>query len=292
MGVHKVRIQQLVWLLALGLAIPTLPSFGQEQKAGQEQDSTASRQLSWDEQEEFLKEAKSQDKKRNEDGVTGTLVVTLVGEDGFTHQASFQSIDQFKQVFQPPHGPTQFGFKDTYKYNIAAWRLAREIGLGDMVPPSVRRKYSGDTGAMTWWVDDVLMEERERLEKKIDPPDQEAWRQQMALVRVFDQLIENTDRNQGNLVIDKDWHIWMIDHTRAFRRMDEPEKPAVLSMIDRTVLGRLRLLNKDKLKKLMGNNLTNAEIEPLLKRRDKIVERFDSMGTDALFSRTAAAEGE
>jgi hypothetical protein len=33
-------------------------------------------------------------------------------------------------------------------------------------------------------------------------------------MRAFDQLIYNTDRNLGNLLIDGDWRIWMIDHTR------------------------------------------------------------------------------
>ena len=39
----------------------------------------------------------------------------------------------------------------------------------------------------------------------------------MSLVRVFDQLIGNIDRNVGNLLITSDWRIWAIDHTRAFR---------------------------------------------------------------------------
>jgi len=39
----------------------------------------------------------------------------------------------------------------------------------------------------------------------------------MWVVRLFDQLIYNTDRNLGNLLIDKSWRLWMIDHTRAFK---------------------------------------------------------------------------
>ena len=36
-------------------------------------------------------------------------------------------------------------------------------------------------------------------------------------MRVFDELIANTDRNQGNMLIDKQWKLWLIDHTRGFR---------------------------------------------------------------------------
>ena len=39
----------------------------------------------------------------------------------------------------------------------------------------------------------------------------------MYVVRVFDQLIHNVDRNLTNLLILKDWTIVMIDHSRSFR---------------------------------------------------------------------------
>jgi hypothetical protein len=44
-----------------------------------------------------------------------------------------------------------------------------------------------------------------------------SWRPEADHVRVR-HLIANTDRNQGNLLIDDRWNIWLIDHTRAFRR--------------------------------------------------------------------------
>ena len=37
-------------------------------------------------------------------------------------------------------------------------------------------------------------------------------------VRVFDELIANRDRNIGNMLWTSTWKMWMIDHTRAFRR--------------------------------------------------------------------------
>ena len=58
-------------------------------------------------------------------------------------------------------------------------------------------------------------------------------------VRMFDQLIYNVDRNLGNLVIDKNWTIWMIDHSRAFRLLDEhqdagqPVAAAIARVIER-----------------------------------------------------------
>ena len=62
-----------------------------------------------------------------------------------------------------------------------------------------------------------MMDEGDRLKKKIGPPDLQRWNASMQMVRLFDQLIANTDRNLGNLIITNDWSIWAIDHTRAFR---------------------------------------------------------------------------
>ena len=47
------------------------------------------------------------------------------------------------------------------------------------------------------------MDEGKRLKEKTQPPDSAAWNEQMQLVRIFDQLIYNVDRNMGNLLIGK-----------------------------------------------------------------------------------------
>jgi hypothetical protein len=47
-----------------------------------------------------------------------------------------------------------------------------------------------------------MMDEEERI-KNLNAPDLDAWNQEMYVVRVFDQLIFNIDRNLGNLRIDK-----------------------------------------------------------------------------------------
>ena len=83
--------------------------------------------------EDFLTKAKITQSKEAKKGVTGTSRVTLT--DGtVTHDASVQTIDESKQFFL-----NEIGFKDSYKFNIAGWKLARLVGIEDMVPPSVRR---------------------------------------------------------------------------------------------------------------------------------------------------------
>ena len=65
---------------------------------------------------------------------------------------------------------------------------------------------------MDLWIENVAMDEVERLKRKAEDPDKDRWSRQYVIMQVFDQLIANTDRNQTNILYDKDWKLWMIDH--------------------------------------------------------------------------------
>src|SRR3954464_9471519 len=164
--------------------------------------------------EHFLATARVVKTKAAGKGVTGSVRATL--SDGtLTHDAHIQTIDEAKTEFRGTQG-TELNFKDTYAFNVAAYKIDRLIGL-NMVPVTVARRHGTSRASFTWWIDDVMMDEGERLKKHVVPDDLERWNRQMQLVRLFDQLIANTDRNLQNLVITKDWRLWPIDHTRAFR---------------------------------------------------------------------------
>src|SRR5688500_6505623 len=171
--------------------------------------------LSPEENEAVLINAKIVGRKGVSTGVTDTIRATL--SDGrITHDAQIQTVDIAQTVFQAGKA-SEVNFKDTYRFNIAAYRLARLLGLQN-VPMSVERRVDGKPGAVTWWIDDVMFTEKERLmEKNILGPNPERTTKQVQVMRVFDELIQNRDRNQGNIVWTKDWTLWMIDHTRAFR---------------------------------------------------------------------------
>jgi hypothetical protein len=231
--------------------------------------------LSLEQQEEFLQKAKILVQKYANKGITSSRRATL--SDGvLTHDAHIQSIDEAKSVFQGDRG-TELNFRDSYKFNIAGYRLARLLGLEEMVPPSVERKIGGKSSAITWWVDEVQMDEGGRLSKKLTAPDPNRWNKQMNIVRVFDQLISNTDRNMGNLLIRKDWSLVMIDHTRAFRMRKDLLNPKNLVMCDRVLLERMRQLREGQLTESLRAYLTKLEIEAILARRDVIVTHFERL---------------
>lgn len=232
--------------------------------------------------EEFLLKADVVKTKGTSKGVTGSLQATL--NDGkMTHDAHIQFIDESKREFQTGKG-TEFNFRDSWTFNVAGYKLDRLIGM-NMVPVSVSRRYQSKPSAFTWWVDDVAMDEGDRLKKKIAPPEPTSWNHQMQMVRLFDQLIYNMDRNMGNLVITKSWRVWAIDHTRAFRTHETLKSPESVSRCDRQVFEKLKALDKDSLKRELGSVLDEWQMRSLLARRDLIVKRIESLGPAALFDR-------
>ncbi len=236
------------------------------------------------EREAFLKTARIVRTRPAAKGVTQTLRVTL-SDDVHTHDASIQMVDEARAVFETPKG-TEFNFKDSWRFNVAAYRVDRLLQIG-MVPTTVERRHATKAASFTWWVDDVLMDEQERYRGKRSSPDSEDWNQQMWTTRLFDQLIANVDRNLGNLLIDKGWSIWMIDHSRAFRMNPAPRSPDNLSKVERRLLDRMRALNQGNVRRAVGDSLNADEITALLKRRDRIVEHFDARGPAVIFDRKA-----
>jgi hypothetical protein len=121
------------------------------------------------------------------------------------------------------------------------------------------------------------MDEGERLKSKVPVPNPAAWNEQMYRMRVFMQLVADTDRNVGNLLIDEDWKLWMIDFTRAFRRNKSVLSDKDLKKCDRELLAKLRTLTAEQVAAATKPYLTNAEVVPLMARRDQIVKLFDAL---------------
>jgi len=229
-------------------------------------------QLTPSEMETFLLQAKVVDIRHAGGGVTGSQRATLT--DGmFTHDVHIQTVDVWKPVFNAGR-QTELNFKDTYRFNIAAYRLARLLGVNG-VPMSVERTVDGDVAAVTWWVDDVQMDEKERFKRRAMGPNPLRTSNQLQLMRIWDELIQNRDRNQGNTVWTKDWTMWLIDHTRAFRLGDELMKPEELRRIDRGLLARIKGLTEDSIAKAVGDSLNESEEKAVLQRRDRIVKVFE-----------------
>jgi hypothetical protein len=261
------RVVRRAPAIAIGLSL-TLVSLG---FAGQSASVTAE-QLSAGEMEAFLLKAKILSSKGAGAGVTGSQRVKL--SDGkITHDAHVQTVDIAKPVFEAGQH-TELNFKDSYRYNIAGYRLARLLGI-DTVPMSVERNVNGKQAAVTWWVDDFQMDEKGRLQKQSMGPNPLRTSNQIQLMRIWDELIQNRDRNQGNIIWTGDWTMWLIDHTRAFRLGKDLMKPSELTRCDRGLLTRLKALTAESVEKAVGDSLVKGEREAVLERRDRIVKHFE-----------------
>jgi hypothetical protein len=207
-------------------------------------------------------------------GVTRPLRLTL--SDGtYQHDAVFQAVDERMQLFKPDRGAPEVNFVDSWRYNVAAYRLTGLLGIQDMMPVTVEYRHRGKVGALAWWVT-ALMDEGERLKKQVRPPDALAWNHQMYRQRVFTELVHDVDRNLGNVLITPEWRLVMLDFTRGFR-LWEKIRPAELTRCDRSLLASLRALTMPALVAAVENYLTETERTAVMKRRDLIVAHFDRL---------------
>ena len=232
-------------------------------------------QLTEEQMRDFLLKAKVMKSKEVAKGLTGISRLTL--SDGvITHDAAFQSIDDYAPRMEYNVGDVEVNFRDSYKYNIAAFELAKLLGLGDMMPVTIERRCGGKTGSLSWWLP-FKLDEEQRQKQNIMAPDLKAWARQIQKMNIFAALVYDTDRNRGNVLYSEDWHVWMIDFTRAFRLFPELQDPKVLIQCERQLWEKLCQLDRATLKEKTKKWLTDPEIKAVMARRDKIVTVFKDL---------------
>ncbi len=232
--------------------------------------------------EHFLRTAEVIEIKALGKGVTLSHLVTLSDGDT-TSKAVWKVINEYQPIKRFDDGGfPELGFRDSYKSEIAAYRLDLLIGLGQ-VPPTVERKLRGERGSLQLWIEDCRTE-GERRREGTQPPDVADWNGQMRRAKVFFQLIHDVDYvNLSNLLVDSSFNLYKIDSSRAFRTQTDlldPDKPERYS---RSLLERLRSLDEATLKRELGKWLSQKQRSSLLERRDRILERAE---------RLTAAQGE
>jgi len=178
----------------------------------------------------------------------------------------------FKHLPMGRHG----GFWDAYQSEIAAYELDRLLGL-DMVPVTVERRVGSELASVQMWVEGC------RMVKDVDQsacPSPVEWAKQTCRQRVFDNLIANIDRNAGNILVDGQWNMILIDHSRAFASNTMPFEKQ-MTRIDREMFAKLKALDEAGLMKTVRPwVLGDAPVRDILKRRDKIVAHFEKLARE------------
>jgi Phosphatidylinositol 3- and 4-kinase len=172
-------------------------------------------------------------------------------------------------AWKPIKPGLQSGYFESYKSEIAAYELDKLLGL-NMVPVVVERRHDGDLGAAVMWVEGVRS-----WESVLPLPKPATWGFQLARMKMLDDLIGNSDRNKGNLLVDADWHVFLIDHSRAFAT--DLKLPQELQNIDRKLWERMLALDEPGVKASLGAWLDSRQIQALIRRRDAMKKKIDAL---------------
>ena len=166
----------------------------------------------------------------------------------------------------------QKGYIESYRAEIAAYKLDRMLEL-QMVPPVVERTIDEQKGAALYWIENTTGWDAKNPPKGPEP----AWSRQLTRMKMFDLLVANIDRNQGNLMYDADWHLFLIDHSRAFTGKKNLKGIAPLAYVDRSLWTRMQALTFDSLTTHLGEWVSDDDLRALLTRRDEMAKEIAKM---------------
>jgi hypothetical protein len=221
--------------------------------------------------EEFLRTARIVDSKKTEHGRYGVRKLRME-KDGITAHAACRTMAVEDRWRRFPDRDVWF-FRDHHIHEPAAYALSELLGF-EMVPPAVRRSVRGRGASVQIWIEGVMVA-IERYERGIQPPDQRDYMLQLYQMRLFDNLINNLDRNLGNILIDPDWRIWLIDHSRAFVRDRKLPSPQDVRRVEGDTWERLRTVSDEELEAAIEPYLDGPERAAVLERRRLLVELIE-----------------
>ena len=226
--------------------------------------------------QEMMRAARVVSRKKVGRGIAGVEKLVLEHED-IQFRAAFRHVDITVRK-TAPQGIDQprKKYRDAAIFESAAYELSELLGIG-RVPPVVERSIDGQKGTVQIWMEAIRPEVVLIQSDQLQPPDVVRWRQQKQIMYVFDNLVANSDRNQGNLLIDRSWNIWFIDHTRAFKRSSTLIYRDKLTRCERQLWKSLRDVDEDTLRQRLDPYLERQEISKLLTRRRILIRHIQSL---------------
>lgn len=218
----------------------------------------------------YLRTAEEISSKPLSEGITRAKRLHL-SKGGIDARVVFHHVDRNEQEMKRlANDNVVMYLRDSFLNQAAAYEMSRMLGMKN-VPPTVLRRSNGQRGSAQLWIESAKTETM-RVEQGLEPPDYTLWNQYYADMRVFDNLINNIDRNQGNMLVDSRWNLWLIDHTRSFGRDKALPYPEIVVRCSRVLWQGIRHDWDDaKVERLMATYMNPKEIEALLTRRQKLV---------------------
>ena len=95
--------------------------------------------------------------------------------------------------------------------------------------------------------------------------------------RAFDNLTANIDRNQGNLLYDAEYHVVLIDHSRAFVDTQDMTKFQKYLFVDRPLWERMQALTLESVQPALGKWVSKGMLLAMLERRHRMGKEIGRM---------------
>jgi hypothetical protein len=268
------RLNELLWLAAACALL--LAALGSPQFLPTE----AAQDAAW---EEFLKSARisAEEQMGGPDATTRPWKLSLE-KGGRSRLGLWKNVDVVRE-----------DLVDTWRYEVAAYRLDRLLGL-DLVPPTVERRVKGEKGSLQLWVDGTATLKKKTGDGTAVPAERApAWNRLAFLQRAFDSLIGNEDRNANNILVTDDWRMLLIDHSRSFRTKKAftaqlvfgerglfraPDgSPYPIVPLPRGFFEKLKALDEARVREAVRPYLTKSEIWAVLLRAGVLVKEIEDV---------------
>jgi len=265
-------VKKKFWLIVVAAALSAAWSIG---AFAQIRPDDLAQETKW---EEFLKAAPVVDSSQfgRSEAVARPYKLTLE-KDGVRHLGLWKGIDK-----------VEGGQADRWRYEIAAYRMDRLLGL-NMVPLTIERRYKEDRGSLQLWTEnEMTLKSKNDAKVGVPPRYLFGWNRATYLQRAFDNLIANEDRHANNILITNDWRMILIDHSRAFRTSKKfttslinseksREGPKLMSELPRAFVEKIKGLTAESIRAAVGEYLNDDEIRAVLLRRDLILAEVDRL---------------
>ncbi|MGB9907026.1 MAG: hypothetical protein ACPLRR_06545 [Candidatus Saccharicenans sp.] len=216
--------------------------------------------------EKYLKKARVvQIIKGAAGGRTAPWIVEL--SDGrLKQQAIFKFINRPRPTMLP----------DSYRYELAAYRLSKLLGLG-LVPAMVERTIEGRPGSLQLMITGTMTEDY-RANQGLEPPDRQAFEQALAEILIFENLVYDQCLDGTDILIQKtSWRVWRIDFSEAFAPVEELLPDCPIRRCSRSLYDSLKKLDEASVKSALGSYLSQAELAALLKRKQLVVKKIEEL---------------
>jgi hypothetical protein len=220
-----------------------------------------------------------------------------------------------KSVLMPATRKLNVRYRDAYYNEVAAYVVARALGL-DMVPPTVLREIGIQAqglkpsakprqGSLQLWIENAVVEYELGRNGQAYPGDLAMKYEQLSEILVFDCIIGNVDRHAGNILIDLNpryaietrdaaappllGKLWAIDHSKAFHKGAgvRSESCKLGSLASRPVSmifmqgmrewDMAQVAGALRQERLSDKQIDSLHLDVLAKRLDKVLNRLEQM---------------